>query len=267
MKKVGIICVLMLLISSLTIMAQADKAGQDKKDNASGPKLRFDCGSTYDWGDVKYKDSPLKCSIKIFNDGNEPLKITKVKPGCGCTKTSLDKDEVAPGDFAVVELKLNLKDSPGKTTKSVTFYTNETNSDKTLLFLKANVLTGYSLNPARMNFYNAKINEEITAKMVLENTSSDIMTIDELQVRPDDLIISGLKKGQVLKPGEVLTIEAKYTPTKPGNFHPNLNIFIKDNPDVTKIQIMGTGKTVEPEELKSEEVKKDEIQKTPIKVK
>lgn len=262
MKKVGIICVLMVLFTSLTIMAQADKTGQDKKASTSGPQLRFDCGSTYDWGDVKYKDSPLKCSVKIFNDGKETLKITKVKPGCGCTKTSLDKDEVAPGGFAVVELKLNLKDSPGKTTKSVTFYTNDSNQEKSLLFLKANVLTGYSLNPSRINFYNAKLNEEIIAKMVFENTSADIMTIDSLLIRPEELIITGLKKGQVVKPGEILTIQAKYTPTQPGNIHPNLTIYVKDNPDVTRIQISGSGKTIEPEN-----VDPDEVKKAPTKVK
>lgn len=55
------------------------------------PKISIQGGDTQDWGKVKPKDSPLKASIKITNEGSEELKISDVRPGCGCTTAPLDK--------------------------------------------------------------------------------------------------------------------------------------------------------------------------------
>lgn len=244
MKKLGLMLITLFFVAALNIAAQ-DNQNANTSEDKGGPILRFDCGSTYDWGDVKYKESPVKCAVKIFNDGDAPLKINKVKPGCGCTTTELDKDEIAPGDFATIEMKLNLKNHPGKTTKSVAFYTNDPKREKHILFLKANVLTGYSVTPNRMRFYNSTVGEAMTTKMLFENTSGTEIKLGDIQVRPDDLIISGIEKGQVIKNGETVAIEATYTPTKAGRISTYVTINTVEHPDIDVIRIYGNGQATE----------------------
>ncbi len=250
MKKVGLIFAMVLLFSAGFATAQKSKVPAKKETGVNKAQkapdmLKFDCGNTFNWGDVKYAENPLKCTVTLYNVGKEPLKITKVKPGCGCTKQKLDKDMLAPGDSAKLELKLNLKERPGKVTKSVQIFTDDPNKEKYLLFLKANVKTGFKLTPSRISFYNAKIDEESVSKVVLNNTSDTDIVVDSLRIRPNDLIVNGIKKGTVIKPGESVAIEAKYTPRKPGNFHPNILIFTLDHPEIRKIQIYGSGRVRE----------------------
>ncbi|OYT15771.1 MAG: hypothetical protein B7C24_11275 [Bacteroidetes bacterium 4572_77] len=242
MKKIGIIFAIVLLFTSASIFAQ-----NNNTESKTGPKLVFDCGSTFDWGDVKYNESPLHCTVKLINTGTELLKITKVKPGCGCTKQKLDKDEIAPGDTASLELKLNLNNRPGKITKSVSVFTNVPDKEKYVMFLKANVKTGYRITPSQLRFFNVAIDEETSSKVVLQNTSVQDLVVDSIRIRPNDIIVSGIEKGQVIKPDESIPVEVKVTPKKLGRFTPTVTVYFKDHPDVTKIQIYGRGKAVEPE--------------------
>ena len=57
--------------------------------------------------------------------GQDSLKITKVTPGCGCTKAPLDKDVLAPGDSAKLEIIFSTKSYQNRVTKSPSIETNE----------------------------------------------------------------------------------------------------------------------------------------------
>jgi hypothetical protein len=60
----------------------------------------------------------------LYSAGADTLKITNVKPGCGCTKAPLEKSIVAPGDSTMVELIFNTKKYTGKMNKSATITSN-----------------------------------------------------------------------------------------------------------------------------------------------
>ena len=94
MKKNSFVLAICLFLTSVTLYSQ--------------PKLEFDCGNIYDWGKVSTKGSPLKCSISIYNTGNEVLNISKVKPACGCTKGKLSKSDILPGDSAKIDFSLSV---------------------------------------------------------------------------------------------------------------------------------------------------------------
>lgn len=249
MKRFAGLLTILFVFAGVVLSAQDTKSPDE---DAKGPALRFDCGSTYDWGTVKYKESPLKCAVRIYNDGTENLKINKVKPGCGCTKTSLDKDDIPPGDSATIELKLHLKNHPGKTAKSVAFYTNDPKREKHILFLKAFVETGYTVTPTRFRFYNATVGKPITSKLLLENSSDEDLKIGDLKIRPDDLKVSGIAKGTVIPKGETVAIEATYTPDKEGRISAYVTITAENHPDIGTIRIYGSGQASPAEEEKAE---------------
>jgi len=112
------------------------------------PKLEIEGGDTYNWGKVNYKNSPLKANIKLKNVGTEVLKITEVKPGCGCTTAPLDKYEIAPGDYATLSVSLNISTYTGETVKSIRISSNDPQNGDKYLFIKADVYRPIVVNPS-----------------------------------------------------------------------------------------------------------------------
>ena len=62
----------------------------------AGPALAIEEDS-FDFGYVPQR-SKIAHVFWLKSVGDETLKITKVTPGCGCTKAPLEKSELAPGD-------------------------------------------------------------------------------------------------------------------------------------------------------------------------
>jgi len=60
----------------------------------------------------------------IKSTGDDTLKITKVEPGCGCTKAPLDKTVLAPGDSTRLEVIFSTRNYNGKVTKAPKIHTN-----------------------------------------------------------------------------------------------------------------------------------------------
>jgi hypothetical protein len=57
----------------------------------------------YDFGYIP-QNSKVAFSFWLHSAGDADLKIARVLPGCGCTRAPLEKDVVAPGDSARLEI-------------------------------------------------------------------------------------------------------------------------------------------------------------------
>lgn len=93
---------------------------------------------SFDFGEVKEGTQPSHI-FRFTNTGDKPLKITRVKPSCGCTTPNWSKDEIAPGGEGFVEVSYNSKNRPGMANKSITVTGNFTERNKVLRF-KVNVI-------------------------------------------------------------------------------------------------------------------------------
>ncbi len=185
----------------------------------SAPKLRFENGDTFDWGKVRSVEEPLKAKIKIFNDGNETLKIYSVKPGCGCTAAPLDKYEIEPGHFATMEVTLQVPRSPGSHTKSILFKTNDPTTEETYFYLKAEFVPPIKFFPdSKVMASNLLVGDTAVYKIVIKNSSSEEFLVKEPIAEPKDVISSNLKPDLLLKPDEDFTLEIKIAPNNIGNF-------------------------------------------------
>jgi hypothetical protein len=248
MKKIGLSILMGLLVMPLALLAQ--------------PKLDFEGGRIFDWGNVKPKDSPLKAKVKLYNTGTELLKITKVVPGCGCTVAKPEKDEIAPGDSTFVAITLNINDRSAKMSKSITFHTNVPGSEKYVYMIKANVVIGYRLNPQNLNFFNVEAGKEFISKVSFENTSDKDMAIKTLKVEPD-YMTSNLQEGMIIKAGETVTVECKVMPKRTENFYPRLTMTLDGNPDIEQIVIYGSGRAKASDEIMKREKNKENVQLPP----
>lgn len=71
MNKMRHLGLVVLLFCSAVFFVNAQQTRLDA--TSKQVSLKFDCGDNYDWGKVKYKYSPLECSVKIINDGTDTL--------------------------------------------------------------------------------------------------------------------------------------------------------------------------------------------------
>lgn len=209
------------------------------------PKIEIVGGDTHDWGKVKGKDSPLKTIVKIKNVGNEILKITEVRPGCGCTKTAdLDKKELKPGEIGSTEISLDLGSSNGQLTKSVAISSNDPkNATKTLL-LKATIIRDINLEPTSyFAFKDMVVGKVAKASLFMQNNSQEDIIINNASALNG--VTLNVKKGTVLKKGAKLEIIASVTPKAKGYYSTSCKIETS-NPafPVMEITAYGTARDI-----------------------
>jgi hypothetical protein len=118
-----------LLVSSLCITAFA------------GPKAVFKA-TTFDCGKVmEGKVDMLHAEFIVSNTGDQPLKISNVRPGCGCTNVKFDSI-VAPGKSMTVRSDVNIKGyHSGPVSKSITFTSNSDVDPTVKLVIQAEIIS------------------------------------------------------------------------------------------------------------------------------
>ena len=56
---------------------------------------------------------PTEASVRFQNSGTRPLRILDVGKSCGCTAVSVDREELAPGEWGELALQYQSDDKPG----------------------------------------------------------------------------------------------------------------------------------------------------------
>lgn len=226
MKKLCLLILASAILSSNILTAKA--------------KIEFECGKRYDWGVVKQKDSPLKAEIKLFNKGDDTLKIERVKPMCGCTTAPLSKKLIAPGDSAILKVTLNVEHYEGEVIKKISFTSNaEIPEDN--LELKAVIYQPIKLFPNKyLNFSQMYLGTETITKVVINNLSGVDIKIKDIAKKPEDLVIN-MKSGDVIPKDSDFVFTATVNPTTIGPYTCNIEIFT-DNIDVPEISLSGWGR-------------------------
>ncbi len=211
----------------------------------AGPKLEIEGGNTYDWGIVKPDQSPLKAKIKLWNKGDATLEIKNVKPGCGCTTAPLDKNILQPGEYATLDVSLNISSYNGDVTKSISIFTNQEENDHVVLFIKANVARPVNVFPTYLAFSRLFVGEESTAKVVLTNNTEKPIKVNDIKIS-DQRIKLSLKNGDILAPKQPVSVDAFFTPDAPGRL--DFNVVIEtDSKEANKIEIRGWGNIINKE--------------------
>lgn len=209
----------------------------------AGPKLEIEGGNTYDWGNTKPEQSPLKATIKLWNKGDEILHIKNVKPGCGCTTAPLDTNMIDPGKFATLQVSLNTGSYNGNVTKSISIFTNEAENDHKLLFIKTNVVRPLAVFPTYITFNKAVVGQETSASVLVTNNTAQDIKFNKITIS-NALITSNIQEGHVVKPNEQSKLEFKVTPDKTGRLDFNVKIET-DNNETPVLDLRGWGNVIE----------------------
>ncbi len=208
------------------------------------PKIEISGANQKDWGKVSPKDSPLSTKILIKNTGNQNLKITKVKPSCGCTSAPLEKNELLPNESTHVDVSFNVSGNTGNVTKTILIESNDPTNASINYLLKAEIVRPLTILPSTyMTFNTLQVGMEGESKLKIKNTSNSPISLLETKVEPDYLIVN-LTGKKTLKPGEEFEIKVKVTPRKAGTINTKLSIKTTSE-DFPVIDIFGYGRVAE----------------------
>lgn len=103
----------------------------------TGPRIKT-AQETCEFGIVP-QNAHVSHVFWLHNTGDQELHIDKLIPNCGCTQAPLDKQDVAPGDSARVELIFSSSTFDGPVEKFTQIVSNSTGRAPVLVF-HANVL-------------------------------------------------------------------------------------------------------------------------------
>lgn len=94
--------------------------------------------NSFDFGFVP-QQAKVSHTFWLKSEGTDMLKITKIVPGCGCTKAPLEKSEVAVGDSTALEIIFSTKSYKNQVSKRPKIESNEGDLPK-YVNIKTNVV-------------------------------------------------------------------------------------------------------------------------------
>lgn len=83
--------------------------------------------SDFSFGNIK-KGDVKEHTYEITNTGTNPLIISEVKPGCGCTVPDFTKEPILPGKKGKITLKFDSSSFDGTVSKAADIFANVENA-------------------------------------------------------------------------------------------------------------------------------------------
>jgi uncharacterized membrane protein len=174
-------------------------------------------GDTYDWGAVA--PAKLKTTIEVKNVGDDTLKITNVRPSCGCTTAPIDKNMLMPGESGKISVEIDMTSRTGPTTKTITVSSSDPKNPTQIIYLKADVKRAMTFNPAEYFLVNNGIlgQEAVTAVRIV-NTGEEAFSVFPPEfVQGNVRVRFDMTAKKEVKPGEELELKAYVTPLEAGS--------------------------------------------------
>lgn len=202
----------------------------------------------HDWGKVRVgKLGYVETDLRIKNvAASGSLTITEIRPGCGCTTAEPDKRVLAPGEEAVVHIKLNISPTQsGPLHKSVTVRSvHGTDTLSKVVMLKVDVQRMVNVSPAGyIAINNARVGQTSQAVVTLQNPGTTPVILSKVQAEGG--LKADLPDNTVLAPSATREVHIAMTPDKAGQFYGLLRFTSTSDGETEDMQLPAYG-TAEP---------------------
>lgn len=140
---------------------------------------------THDFGE-RIMGEKTTHTFVLRNDGDEVVTISDVRAGCGCTKPTGWKSEVAPGETTEVSVEYENKNRPGPFHKVVRVMHD---AGPTLrLNLKGNIRPEVSYEPDRIHWESITRSNPASREVVLTTAMLDSLEITEVTSHNENIV-------------------------------------------------------------------------------
>lgn len=133
------------------------------------PTIHFE-NPDFNFGKV-YKGKKVEHIYKFENLGNDTLKITRVKPSCGCTAVILTNNTIPPGETGEIKATFKTSSYSGNIKKSITVSSNDPDTPRHKLTFSGEIIEDISIKPRNINFGSINSEKEV-AKTVTVTVKS-----------------------------------------------------------------------------------------------
>lgn len=128
----------LLVLTGVLMLAISLSGFSQNETKVDGPKIEFD-KETHDYGTI-YINGDGNCVFTFTNAGNEPLLLTNVRAGCGCTVPQWPREPVLPGESAEIKVRYTTLNRPHKINKSIVVTSNSIEKNTIVLRIKGEVV-------------------------------------------------------------------------------------------------------------------------------
>lgn len=228
----------------------AEEAPKDAAKPAAGkPKIKFD-QTVFDFGKTSQVDR-VSGTFTFQNVGDAVLKLGKPTTSCGCTVAGVKPDTLQPGEKGELNFTLNLGRSRAVIQKNITVDSNDPETPKVTLTVKADYTPLYQISPVSY-YFNLRKGETTNVTALVTRTDGKPITVAKM--KPSQSWIQAKVEPEPNSTNQALRIRATLTPDgSPRYFTEMLNVFI-DETEQPAFAVTFTGRllgdlTLTPESL------------------
>jgi hypothetical protein len=147
---------------------------------AEAPRVVFE-GKLWDFGKIKQGEA-VSHEFIFRNEGNAPLRISRVTTSCGCTAALVSEKEILPGKEGRLKVTFDSHGYSGKVIKYIYFESNDPKAPQVELSIAIEVEVGPGPR-IELDRYNIDLGislegEESSAKFLVKNTGQLELKID-----------------------------------------------------------------------------------------
>ncbi len=164
----------------------------------------------HNMGRIKEEGGPYEYTFKFTNKGDTPLKLSKVKAGCGCTVASWSTGIIPPNGKGFVKVVFDSNNRPGAFHKKITVYSKDIEKPIVLhlkgfvigtpgKFYPKNKIGHLQFDKSYVFFNRIAENEKKKITVTLYNSGKKPLSV-QIAEKPDFLSINIAKN--TLKPKE-----------------------------------------------------------------
>jgi|GEM_PF-683061 len=174
-----------------------------------------------EFGTIKEEDGVQKGRFIAWNIAKDPLVISSITVGCGCTSVSYDKDTLQAGDSMTIEVSYDPTNQKGKFDKAIFIYNTGMPYQINMAIRgeviprEKTVLDKYSMNLGNLRMttsyhdFGFLYEDDVdTFKIAMYNNGTSPIRIKGITGRPTYIILNS--KDLNLEPGEESIIEIIY---------------------------------------------------------
>ena len=166
----------------------------------------------YDFGEV-FQGEKVRHVFEFVNEGDETLKIERVRSSCGCTAVMVSEKSIPPGGKGELQANFDSARFRGSVSKTIYLYSNDPVSPVVQFYIKGKVLETVVVNPAQINFGKVVAEKPVTSTVVLRNQGEKPLTLGKPYSTAAELVVK-MPEASFAK-GDEVTLELQLTP-KPG---------------------------------------------------
>lgn len=171
----------------------------------------------------------------IRNNGDTPLKISHIRPACGCTAVNASSPVVNPGKTSEIKVSFNSANFFGTVSKTIAVESNDPSNPVYTLTLTGTITEEISIKPKQLNLGQVKPDVASSSVITVENRSGKPLKLTSVKSPMPQLSIKPDKT--LLKPGESAKISVTVTARRDDRMLSGYIAITTDNPEKQEIMV------------------------------